>query len=135
MHCWVQIPATHAKELEDNGEFMKGNGYRYKDSQTGEKMVEYHVTTIGEKLLKEFVNNQLGSNLSIQFPGGKCLIIIFSHDECIFKQFAMSIKSWVGPNGKTVIVPKDDGLSMMITAFQSQEWGLVWNYQMKSCKK
>ena len=82
-------------------------------------MVEYHVDTISEKLLKEFIHNQLGSNLSFRFPEGQCPLIIFSHDEHIFKQFTMSTKSWVGPNGKTVIVPKDDGLSMMITAFQS----------------
>ena len=72
---------------------MKGNGYRYKDSQTRENMVEYHVDTIGEKLLKELVHNQLGSNLSIQFPEGQCLLIVVGHDECIFKQFTMSTKS------------------------------------------
>jgi len=70
-----------------------------------------------------FSHNQLGSNLSIQFPEGQCPLIIFGHDECIFKQFTMSTKSWVGPNGKTVIVPKDDRLSAMITAFQSWEFG------------
>jgi len=82
-------------------------------------MVEYHVHTIGEKLLKEFIHNQLGCNLSIQFPEGQCPLIIFGHDECIFKQFTMSTTSWVGPNGEAVIVPKDDGLGVMITAFQS----------------
>ena len=87
MHLWVQIPATHAKEFEDDGELMKGNGYRYKNSQTGENMVEYHINTISEKLLKEFIHNQLGGNLSIQFPEGQCPLIIFGHFECFFKQF------------------------------------------------
>ena len=35
----------------------------------------------------------------------------------------MTNKSWVGPNGETVAVPKDDGQGLMISAFQSREFG------------
>ena len=68
--------------------------------------------------------NDMGGNLSICFPtdGSKPLIIL-GHDECIFKQFCMSKKSWVGLNGESNIVPKDDGLGIMISAFLSSKFG------------
>ena len=47
----------------------------------------------------------------------------FGHDESIFKQFTFSLKSWIGLNGESVIMPKDDGMGIMISAFQSQEFG------------
>ncbi len=35
----------------------------------------------------------------------------------------MTNKSWKGPNGETVPVPKDDGTGLMISIFQSREFG------------
>jgi hypothetical protein len=39
-------------------------------------------------------------------------------------------KTWVGPNGETAIIPKDDGIGL-ISAFQSRElvFGLEMNEQ------
>ena len=68
----------------------------------------------------------IADNLSIQFPRGAKPLIIFGHDECIFKQFTMSRKQWCwyGPNKETYIVPKDDGMGIMIvSAFQYREFG------------
>ncbi len=48
---------------------------------------------------------------------------MFGHDECFFKRNTMSKKSWTGPNGETVPVPKDDRQGTMISAFQSGEFG------------
>jgi hypothetical protein len=53
----------------------------------------------------------------------KKALIMFGHDKCIFKQYTMSTKSWIGPYGETVPVPKDDGQGIMISAFQSREFG------------
>ncbi len=50
-------------------------------------------------------------------------LIVFGHDKCVYKQSLMSNKSWVGPNGENNIVPKDDGLCVMISAFHSGEFG------------
>ena len=50
-------------------------------------------------------------------------MIIFGHDECIFKQFHVTKKAWTGPNGETVLIPKDDGQGVMISGFQSREFG------------
>ena len=35
----------------------------------------------------------------------------------------MTNKSWVAPDGEIVLVPKDDGQGLMISAFQSREFG------------
>ena len=48
---------------------------------------------------------------------------MFGHDECIFKQFQTTNKAWKSPNRETVPVPKDDGQGVMISAFQSREFG------------
>ena len=59
-------------------------------------------------------------------------------DECIFKQFILTGKSWKGPNGETAVVPKDDGAGVMIRAFQSHEFGFglhLTNEQLKEANK
>jgi len=47
-------------------------------------------------------------------------------------------KAWVGPNGETVAVPKDEGQGLMISAFQSHEFGFgmaVDNEQLKEVNR
>ncbi len=61
--------------------------------------------------------------LSIWKPPCTKPLISFGHDECIFKQFLMTNKSWIGPNGETAPVPKDDGAGLMISAFWSRKFG------------
>ncbi len=58
----------------------------------------------------------------MRYPEGR-MLIIWGHDEAIVKQFTLTSKSWVGTNGETAIVPKDDGCGIMISAFQSREFG------------
>ncbi len=58
----------------------------------------------------------------MRYPEGK-MLIIWGHDEAIVKQFTLTSKSWVGTNGETAIVPKDDGCGIMISAFQCREFG------------
>jgi hypothetical protein len=73
-------------------------------------------------LIQDVQDNQqgFGGNLSVQFDGTKPLLI-FPHDESIFKQYTHSKKGWVSPDGKRVLVPKDDGQGVMISAIQSRE--------------
>jgi len=44
------------------------------------------------------------------------LLLMFGHDKCIFKQFKHLVKGWMGPNGETVPMPKDQGLCLLISA-------------------
>ena len=50
-------------------------------------------------------------------------LIIFGHDESIFKNYHMTKSAWVAPDGTTVLVPKDDGQGLMIPAYQSRDFG------------
>jgi len=61
--------------------------------------------------------------LSVHKPSNSKSLNSFGHDKCIFKQFTFCAKSWQGPNGKIMMIPKDDGLGIMISAFQSHEFG------------
>ncbi len=38
------------------------------------------------------------------------------------KQFTLTIRGWVGPNGQTAIDPNDDGAGIMLSTFQSREF-------------
>ncbi len=51
------------------------------------------------------------------------MLIILGHDEAIMKQYLLTNKHWTGPNGEKAISPKDEGLGIMISAFQSRELG------------
>ena len=50
-------------------------------------------------------------------------VIIFGQDECIFQQYTLHGKQWVGPNGEWALLPKSDGYGLMVSAFQSREFG------------
>jgi hypothetical protein len=62
-------------------------------------------------------------------------LVIFGHDEHIFKQYHMTNKSWVAPNGERVLVPKDDGQGLMISTFQSREFGFGLEISDEDLKK
>jgi hypothetical protein len=66
---------------------------------------------------------QFGGNLSVRRDKNKETIIVIGHDECIFRQYALTNKSWVGPQGQKTITPKDAGQGIMISAFQSRAFG------------
>jgi hypothetical protein len=51
------------------------------------------------------------------------MLIILGHDKAIMKQYLLTNKHWTGPNGAKAISPKDEGLGIMISAFQSSEFG------------
>jgi len=83
MHHWVQVIATEVKELEEKGEIPKGSGFKYTNSR-GVAIVKYHCDALPERGATN--NNNLGGNLSICFPIRQTPLVIFGHDECIFKQ-------------------------------------------------
>ena len=41
----------------------------------------------------------------------------------MFSQFSFNGKQWVSPDGKRAILPKSNGMGIMISAFQSREFG------------
>jgi hypothetical protein len=85
-------------------------------------MVEYHVDSyqgFQDKMDKEA---EFGGKLSVRIKNERPLIM-FGHDECIFKQYLLMKKAWMLPTGETQLVPKEEGQGVMISAFQSREFG------------
>ncbi len=48
---------------------------------------------------------------------------MFGQDEAIFKQYLLTLKHWIGRKGERPLVPKDEGQGVMLSVFQSREWG------------
>jgi len=121
-HRWIQIPLSEALELEDKKMIPKNSGYRYEDDH-GESMVELHIDSC--QIFEEKANKEtkFGGWLSVRKAEEEKPLIMFGHDECIFKQFHTTNKSWKAPNGETVLIPKDDGQGVMISGFQCREFG------------
>jgi hypothetical protein len=121
MFRWIQIMQEEAIQLEGQGITPRQAGYRYQ-TETGQAMVEYHVDMCD--LFQQRMNEEtkFGGRRSVRYESGR-MLIIWGHDKAIVKQFTLTRKSWTGPNGETAIVPKDEGLGIMISALQCCEFG------------
>jgi hypothetical protein len=86
-------------------------------------MVEYHVNAYREFQEKMNKETKFGGNLSVRLKKEEKLLIMFGHDEAIFKEYLLMKKAWYGPVGKSLLVPKDDGHGVMISAFQVRKLG------------
>ena len=51
--------------------------------------------------------------------------MIFGQDKSMFTQHLLKSKQCVGPQGQRLLLPKTDGLSLVISALQSRETGAV----------
>ena len=109
---------SEASALENEGKIPVGSGYQYIDPVSCDEMVKYHVNAYAH-FQERMKQEKFGGRLSVHKPSNSKALISFGHDECIFKQFTFSAKSWHGPNGEIVVILKDDGLGIMISAFHS----------------
>ena len=86
-------------------------------------MQEYHVDCHPEFFAKyvTLVDCQkFGRNLLVRIPNGTHLKLLIGQDECIIKENLFSSKQWNGSEGQSILRPKDDGHSWMISAFVSR---------------
>jgi hypothetical protein len=122
MYHWIQVTEMEAPELEDKKLIPRNSGYKYNHPESRERMLEYHFDTCN--LFQERMNDktQLGGRRSVRYPDGK-MLVVWGYDVCIVKQYTLSKKLWIGTNGKTAIVAKDEGCGIMISAFQCREFG------------
>ncbi len=129
------MTAEESEELQNKGLVTINSGYKYK-SRDGVDMVECHVDSCST--FEETLNGttRFGGHLSVRRdPGNDRPLLIFGHDECIFKQYHMTKSAWVAPDGQRVLVPKDDGQGLMISAFQSREFGFCLEISEEDLKK
>eukprot|EP00978_Attheya_sp_CCMP212_P035272 scaffold152391_cov51-Attheya_sp.AAC.1 len=101
----LTIPA--AEFFKNKCSLVKNSGHHYTYLETETPMVEYRVDcckTFQEKMNRK---TKCGGNLSIRMPKGVRPLISIGQDEAIFKQYIFRSKTWVGPNGECIPVPKD----------------------------
>jgi hypothetical protein len=123
MHRWIQIELTEKVKLEEEEEIELAYGYHFVDPETQVKMVEYHVDDHHGFQDKMNAMTRFGGNLSVRKPQDRKPIIGFGQDEAIMKQYCFTTKAWTAPSGQKAIVPKDEGMGVMISAFVSREFG------------
>jgi hypothetical protein len=126
MFRWVQLSLEEVEEMEESSECDKGLGYRYSDSESGKRMVEFHVDE-HPSFQDRVSTTKYGGNLSVRKPSQVKPLICFGQDECIFKQFSFTPKAWTAPDGQKAMIPKDEGLGVMISAFVSREMGFGYD--------
>jgi len=93
--------ANGSAELKNKWLGPKDSGYQYK-TEYRVKMVEYHVDAC--KAFQERMNEEtkLGGKLSMRMSKEGKPLIMFGHDEAIFKQNLLTKKSWYSPDGISV---------------------------------
>jgi hypothetical protein len=125
MHRWYQFMLQEANNYEIEGLLIPGRGYRYKN-EAGLEMVELHIDEIPDNTLPPRINNLClyGGNLSMRKMPNERPVILFGHDECIFRQFIFTSSAWKGTKGEQAPISKDEGYGLMVSAFQSREFGL-----------
>ncbi len=93
-------------------------------------MVEFHVDNHSflHSIANEMGYGLMGGNLRVRKPELPSKpLMIFGQDESVFNQFLLGNRQWVGPDGQRALLPKTDGLSLMILAFRLRETGFGLN--------
>ncbi len=60
---------------------------------------------------------------SVRRDRAKKMMIKIGHDKAIMKQYLLTKKKWRGPNGETALIPKDEGMGLMISGPMGKEFG------------
>ena len=99
-------------------------GYSYV-STDNKSMVEFHVDNL--PFLHEYATTvgfgSFGGNVSIRKPPGVKPLMIFVRDKSVYNHFLLGNWQWVAPGGQRALLPKTEGLSLMISGLQSRETG------------
>jgi hypothetical protein len=96
----------------------------------GIPLAEYHVDS--SELFQEQMNQKtaFGRNRIIRYPFGR-MLVIWDHGEAI----AYTKKCWSRPNEEIGLVPKDEGIGLMISALQSCEFGFCLEMSEEQLKE
>jgi len=110
---WVQMPKQIALEHAE----LEGCGYSYLGMDHIE-MCKFHVDDMPDHLVSMFP-----LQMSVRVLLDSLPIIIIGQDECVFSQFLVSSKMWVGPQKESPLLPKSKGEGRMISGMQSRDFG------------
>jgi hypothetical protein len=84
----------------------------------GTRKWEFHEDYL-DFLFKAHDEQPFQTRMSIRAPPNSRRLEIVGQDECVFSQYLVGGKSWVGSNGERALLPKSEGDGYMISAFQS----------------
>jgi hypothetical protein len=124
---WVQMSMEKAESIKLSlpaSDPLLATGHIYTDPDSGDERVEFQVDD--HDCMQDFANEtygEIGGNVSVRKAPDKRTLIIFRQDESIFNQFSFNSKQWVGPSGERSMLPKSAGMGVMVSAFQSREFG------------
>jgi hypothetical protein len=120
---WIQISDA---EREEKG-LKKEHGLKFKNKKDGSTWYEYHVDDHPDWLNIPEEEFPYGGNLSIRMEDEDMKdvkpLIILGQDEAIFRQYLLTVMCWQGSDGSIPLVPKDDGISIMMSAITCREFG------------
>ena len=123
-HRWIQVTEETSNKLETlHNDFPKNCYHSYKNNNIN--MREYHIDT--HPILQNYITPVMqtyGGNLSVRKETGQRQIMLIGQDESTYHQYVFSSKQWKGPSGRSFIQPKGDGEILMLSGFQSREFGL-----------
>ena len=127
-HRWIQVTKETVEKWKSEkriSDDAAGQGYAYREQISGEQMIEFHVDDyeLLHSVAEEMGFGLFGGNLSVRKPPSMKPLMIFGQDESVFNQFLLKSRQWVGPQGQRPLLPKTDGMSLMLSAFQSRETG------------
>jgi hypothetical protein len=125
-HRWIQVTKEAVEKWKAEKRIPEDDtrGYHY-HSEDNVDLVEFHVDDYDllYDVADEFGFGTFGGNLSVRKPPDVKPLMIFGQDESVFSQFLLGSRQWVGPQGQRPLLPKTNGLSLMVSALQSRETG------------
>jgi hypothetical protein len=113
---WIQIAKAAAEAIP---EVIVALGHVYPHPVSGAAMVEFHVDVIHD--ISQF--KAMPREMSVRAPAGSTELAILGQDECVFHQYLLPSKTWVGPNGERPLLPKTNGEAYMVSGFTSRFLG------------
>ena len=117
---WITITQLERDAMVKKGEILNDLGYKFE--KAGSVFYEFHVDD--HEIFQQKCQHLLyGGQLSVRFPPNAKPLIIFGQDECIFKQYLFTKGVWVLPDGQRQLIPKDEGLGVMLSSLCSREFG------------
>jgi hypothetical protein len=126
-HRWIQVTKQAVEQWKADKTILddETRGYQYHCADKDTDMVEFHVDDLPflHDMAQEMGNGAFGGNLSVRKPADKKPLMIFGQDESVYNQFLLGSRQWVGPKGQHPLLPKTDGLSLMVSGMQSRETG------------
>jgi hypothetical protein len=136
-HRWIQVSKAQLymwftdQEINFDRQYYSC-GYHY-ENEDGDEYIKFHVDTnefIHEEASRRF---EFGGTTSIRVKGEVFRpIIIFGQDESAFHQYLLKSKNWRGPKGETVLLPKSNGIAVVVSAIISRDTG--FGLQLASMK-